>query len=73
MSNIVLNIAYYFVLFEGMLMNTSINKIWNQIDNYQHHIYMLKLNENNLNTKTSLNDHMLTIFNYDKIFQVWTS
>ncbi len=51
MSNIVLSMAYYFVSFEGMLMNFSIRKIWNQINNYQHHTYMLKLNEEYLMTK----------------------
>ncbi len=64
MPNFVLNIAKYFVLFKGMLMNTSINNIWNQINKYQHHTYMLKLNKDCSKDKTLINDCMLTIFNY---------
>jgi hypothetical protein len=43
MSNILLSVQYYFVSFGGMLVNTLINKIWTQIDNYQHQNYMLQL------------------------------
>jgi hypothetical protein len=32
-------------------MNILISKIWNQIDNYQHHNYMMKLYEDYMNIK----------------------
>jgi hypothetical protein len=65
MSNIVLNIAYYFFLFERMLMNTFMESNRQLPTSYIYVETKRRLFED----KTSLNDCMLTIFDYDKIFQ----
>jgi hypothetical protein len=47
--NIDLNVSYYFVSLEEMIINFPINKLWNQIENCLLHMYMLKLYESHMN------------------------